>query len=288
MSMLLQLKMMVVCLFCFNTLSYAKPIHRIISLSPHITELVFALDAGDKIIATTEFSDFPEAAKSIPKIGNAYGLQIEKIIALRPDVVIAWPGGNQKSDLDKLRNFQIKVVYSHPKSIKELLEHILELGHLLGEVSTAKTLVEELTQTHQKLLSKYQTKKKIKLFYQLWDNPLRSIGKGSWINELIETCGGENIFYDSNVAYPFVSKEAVMLKQPELILIPKSTSEMANAYDKSHILKEVKKTFPVWKPIPAISDDKVFVFNADILHRTTPRAIQQLSLLCQIMDNARN
>ncbi|MCF6194646.1 MAG: cobalamin-binding protein [Kangiellaceae bacterium] len=256
------------------------PAKRIVALSPHSVEMLFAIGAENRIIGTVEYADYPEAAKSIPRIGSYHGIQIENLLALKPDLVIGWKGGNKSSDLSKLKSLGLNIVYSQPKTINDINSELLELGRLTGLTENASRVVAKLQTKYHGILARYKSQKSVDVFYQLWHDPLQSVGKNSWIQSLIEDCGGNNIFKLSDAPYPLVTLESVLVKNPKVIIIP---GHSGNADEFS----EKKKIWEKWPEISAVKNNKIFAMNGDLLHRFTPRALEGLELLCQRIDEGR-
>ena len=250
---------------------------KIIALSPHSVEMLYAIGAGDQIIATLEYSDYPPPALSIPRIGNFTGIQIEKIIALQPDLIIAWKSGNKLADLKKIESLGFNIFYSKPENISEISLELIKLGKLTGHSKEAITLAANIADKHQQIIDRFSATEQINVFYQLWHDPLRTIGSGSWLESLINDCNGRNIFNDAESAYPIVSLETILSRNPEVIIIPghPGTIDTNNSF------------WDKWQNISAVKHNKIFTIDGDLLHRFTPRAIDGLELLCQSIDNAR-
>jgi len=258
-----------------DEISSAK--QKIIALSPHTVELLYAIGAGDRIIATVEFADYPEDAKSIPIIGNYNGLQIERIVELQPDLIVAWKSGNKSTDLRKIESLGFNIYYSQPQNISEISHEIIELGKLTHLEKNAEALALSLNKKHLIIKQRYTKKSSVKVFYQLWHDPLRSIGPNTWINSLISDCNGHNILADSSTGYPVISIETVIDKNPEVIIIPHHSGTRS---EKQSIWKK-------WSVINAVKNHHISIINGDLLHRLSPRALLGLEQLCQAIDAAR-
>ncbi len=256
---------------------HAKEFQRIVALSPHAVELLYSIGLGDKIIATVESADFPEAASKIPRIGNYTGIQIEKLLALNPDLVVAWKSGNKSSDLAKLESLGLNIVYSDPQNIAEVFSDLRELGELTGHREEAEILIDHLVKRYQSIKAKFKHRSKVTVFYQLWHDPLTTIGPASSIDSLIADCGGENVFNHVSAPYPIVSLESVLVKNPKVIIIPHhSGSEI-----------EKQQGWSKWPEISAVKNNKIFILNGDLIHRFTPRTLDGLELLCMTIDQGR-
>ncbi|RPA63116.1 cobalamin-binding protein [Shewanella frigidimarina] len=251
------------------------PAKRIIALSPHGVEMLFAIGAGDSIVATTDYADFPAAAKSIPSIGGYYGIQIERVIELNPDLVLVWQSGNKMEDINQLRDLGFTVVNSDPKSLADVATDIELLGKLTGHSVKAKQVADDYRQQLADITLQNQTKPAVKVFYQLWSTPLMTVAKGSWIQNLIEVCHGENVFYDAASEYPQISIENVLLTGAQVIL---------QSQDEGNILGI---NWSDWPELPAVKNQHIYQFDADLLHRATPRAIQGVNAVCGALDKVR-
>ncbi|NVJ60111.1 MAG: cobalamin-binding protein [Gammaproteobacteria bacterium] len=250
---------------------------RIIALAPHAVEMLYALGAGKNIVGTVEYADYPEAAKTIRRIGNYAGIQIEQLVALKPDLIVAWKSGNRAEDLAKIESLGFPIYYTSPQTINEVFTDLANLGEKTGQINEAKEIVAELKTEYSKIKQRYNNKRKVKVFYQLWHDPTRTIGKDSWINSMIEDCNGINIFSDTDAGYPLVAFETVVVKNPEVIIIPHHSGEQGAKVD---IWKK-------WQEVDAVKNDRLSVLNGDLLHRFSPRAIEGLSKLCGAIDTAR-
>ncbi|GAA6136038.1 cobalamin-binding protein [Oceaniserpentilla sp. 4NH20-0058] len=252
-------------------------IQRIIALAPHAVELVFMLGAGDRIVATTEYADYPEAAKNIPRIGGYSGIQIERVLELKPDLIIAWQGGNKAQDIKKMQDLGLPVYLSITKKLDDIPKEMLSLGEKLGLKKIAQVNASEFNQRLAKIRLNNAKKSKVSVFYQLWSEPLRAMAAGSWINEMVEGCAGVNIFNDNALDYPQVSIENVLLAKPDVIVIPSQHGSKIEAGDK----------WASWPEIPAVKNKQIYFINGDLLHRFSGRILQGMQNLCDKFDIAR-
>lgn len=250
---------------------------RIIALSPHSVELLFLLGAGDRIIATTSFSDYPEEAKAIPVIGGYNGIQIEKVLSLKPDLIIAWEGGNKLDDISQMERLGLNVYRSHTEVLTEIADEILRMGELTGLKEKAAVEADKFISGLAALKAKYMNRAPVRFFYQLWNEPLRAMAAESWINEMLVGCGGENIFDESIGDYPQVSIENVISSMPEAIIIPSHHGHGLGEGD----------FWQKWPEIPAVKNNRVFYVNGDLLHRFSVRTLEGMQNICEHLDNVR-
>lgn len=255
----------------------AKDKQRLIALSPHSVELLFLLGAGERIIATTSFADYPEAAKNIPVIGGYNGIQIEKVLVLKPDLIIAWEGGNKADDITQLERLGFEVYRSQTRDLSGIADELLRLGELLGLQERAKLEADKFTSGLAQLKADHAGKDKLTFFYQLWSEPLRAMAAQSWINEMLEGCGGQNIFDGTTGDYPQVSIETVLAHQPDVIIIPSHHGHGQGEGDFWHN----------WPEIPAVKNQHIFYVDGDLLHRFSVRTLQGMQTVCEHFDQAR-
>ncbi|AVT50100.1 cobalamin-binding protein [Shewanella baltica] len=253
----------------------AEPAKRIIALSPHAVEMLYAIGAGDAIVAATDYADYPEAAKKIPRIGGYYGIQMERVMELNPDLIVVWDTGNKAEDINQLRTLGFNLYGSDPKTLEGVAKELEELGQLTGHVEEASKAAATYRAELIRLRVENAKKSEPKVFYQLWSTPLMTVSKNSWIQQIISVCHGQNVFYDAASDYPQVSLENVLLTLPEVIL---QSEEEGN-------VKGVD--WRQWPEIPAVKKQHIYQLNADLLHRATPRALLGVQALCDALDKAR-
>lgn len=253
----------------------AEPAKRIIALSPHAVEMLYAIGAGESIVAATDYADYPEAAKKIPSIGGYYGIQIERVLELNPDLIVVWDTGNKAEDINQLKSLGFKLYSSSPKTLEDVAKEIEELGALTGRTEQASQVAADYRSELLQLRSENAAKSEPKVFYQLWSTPLMTVAKNSWIQQIIGVCHGKNVFYDAVSDYPQVSLENVLMTLPEVIL---QSEEEGN-------VKGVD--WSKWTEIPAVKNQHIYQLNADLLHRATPRALLGVKAVCDALDKAR-
>jgi vitamin B12 transport system substrate-binding protein len=250
---------------------------RIIALSPHSVEMLFLLGAGDKIVGTLDYADYPEQAKAIPRIGGHEGIQLDRLLELEPDLVIVWQTGNQNRDIERIEDFGIPLYISETKRLADIPKELLELAELVGATSEGKALAEAYNKRLRDLRAHYSGRSKVRFFYQLWSDPLRTVASGSWINELFDGCGGENVFSSTTSDYPQVSLESVIEKQPQVIVVP------------SHKGKKIPMDMWLdWPEIPAVKNQQMIFFDGDLLHRFSYRTLDGMQQICERFDEIRN
>ena len=250
---------------------------RIIALSPHSVEMLYLLGVGGQIVATTSFADYPEEAKKIPVVGGYNGIQIEKVLSLEPDLIIAWEGGNKLDDLDQLERLGLNVYRTQTNTLAEIAQELRQLGKLVGVPEKAGLEADSFLTGLAQLKERYAAKKNVRFFYQLWNQPLRAMAAKSWINEMLVGCGGENIFDESIGDYPQVSIENVLAEKPELIIIPSHHGRGLGEGD----------FWAKWPEIPAVQNNRIVYVNGDLLHRFSVRTLEGMKTVCEHLDDVR-
>lgn len=248
---------------------------RVVSLAPNLTEMIFSLQAGDKLAGATRFSNFPEAAKKLPRVGSYIQLDLEKIVALQPDLCLATKDGNPRHTIEAIRSLGIPVFAIDPRTIDQIMDSFLLLGDLLGASERAEELVSELQQRIALVQKKVAASRdRPAVFFQINDMPIVSSGKNSFIDRLITLAGGVNLA-GSMTGYPRYSWEMLVSLQPEVVLI----SCMAG-----NISPELlKKPWKQWPEIPAVRNNRLYVVETDLFNLPTARLIDGLEILSGIL-----
>lgn len=257
------------------------PFHpkRIVSLAPSITECLFEIGAGDRIVGVTQFCNYPKQVKDLPKVGTYISPSIEKILALKPDLCIGTKDGNPKSIIFKLKKLGIKVFVVDPRDMESLFSTMIVLGEIVGCEKQAKIVVERLKKEVllvQKRASLYINPPRV--FFQIGVDPMVTVGKNTLIDNLIKIAGGVNIF-ENFKGYPRISVEQVMAFNPDIIII----TSMVHS---EHNLNNLKKFWEKYKDINAVKYSNVYVVNSDFFNRPSPRAIEGLKLLSIIIEKS--
>lgn len=254
-----------------------SPAKRIISLAPHITENLFEAGVGNRIVGAVNYSDYPEQAKIIPLIGTYNNLNIELIIASRPDLIIAWKEGNQKQQVENLINLGLNVYIDAPSELEDIAKSILHFGVLAGTEDIAIQSSDNFKYKLEQLRNDYSKKEKISVFYQTWHSPLLTVNKQQFIGRIINLCGGKNIFADLNTLTAQVSVESVLLRNPRVII----TSGMGRS--RPEWLDDWKK----WTFLDAVKLDGLFFVPPDIIQRNTPRLLDGAQRICEFLQKIR-
>ncbi|CZF84694.1 Vitamin B12-binding protein precursor [Grimontia celer] len=256
------------------SLSFAEPL-RVISLSPHTTELAFEAGLGDNLIAVSAHSDYPPAALELEQVANYRGINIERVVTLKPDLVLAWKGGNPDKELAKLERLGIEVFYSNPHSLYDAADNIEKLGEWSENPALAKARAEAVRKELASIEAAQAAKSKVSYFYQLSESPLLTNNGDHWPQPLFSLCGGKNIFAESAAPYPQVSMEQIVVRKPLAIFYPTDREKPMAGWQK-------------WQDfIPAVKNNAIFAVTGDWLNRPTPRALKAVRQICLAMDKVR-
>lgn len=249
----------------------------IIALAPHIVEMLYDVGAGEQIIGTTDHADFPVEAEKIPRIGNYVRLQIERVIELQPDLIIAWKSGNPSDDLERLKKLGFNIIYSQPNTYDDIANEMRYFAKMTGHPEKGEQEAEKFLSRLDQLKAQYSNKTPINIFYELWSRPLTTVAKGSWPQQHLNICHASNHFEQAATPYPQVNIEQVLLAPIDAIIQPLSE----NQKDREGF------NWQDWPAIKAVMNNHIIQPDADALHRMTKRSLVELTKLCQAIDNVR-
>ncbi|MGE5337171.1 MAG: cobalamin-binding protein [Gemmatimonadota bacterium] len=254
----------------------AHPARRIVSLAPHITEQLFAIGAGDRIVATTEFSDYPTAAARLPRVARAHSVDLERVAAARPDLIVIWGSGFPPTIIDSLRRLNAPVYVDEPRSLDGIASSMERLGRLTA-ASAAPRVAAEFRRRVEALRERYVSRTPVRVFYQIWAQPLMTLAGSHVINEAIRLCGGRNIFGNLAPIAPQVSIEAVVAADPQLIVTAEPDARPSGALEQ-------------WRrfdTIAAVRHHQLVTLDANKINRDGPRIVDEIAVLCERIDAAR-
>ncbi len=259
-------------LFLHSLSLFAAP-KRIVCLAPSVTEIVYALGAGNEVVGVSNFSDYPPQAHAKTKVGPFTSPVLEIIISLKPDLVIGLKDANPAWIFKRLKSFHIPCVVLKNGGINSIWENILVVGEALGKAPQATELVARLKRQLNQLKNQARKFSKVKVFFQLSLRPLFTCGQGSYLNELIELAGGINIASDISIPYPALSLEKVVAEAPQVIIL-------------CLMQEDVKQALKFWQrfpEIPAVKQHHIYAVNPDIFARPSPRIIRALEILIDLL-----
>ena len=254
----------------------AEPAQRVVSLSPGATELLFSAGAGDRVVAVSAWSDYPAEAADLPQVGDSNRLDLEAIVSLAPDLVVAWVDGNSRSQLERLSDLGIHVFWLAPRTFDDIAAAVSDLALLTGLLDLGNERAEAFRADMAALESQYADARPVKVFYQIWEQPLMTVNREELISKAISLCGGVNVFGELPRLVPRISREAVLEANPEAIIT-------AGSSDDSQWLEG-------WREFPglaAVAADNLFLEPPDLLARPTLRMADGARHLCQTLEQAR-
>lgn len=260
-----------------HQVTLARPAQRIVSLSPHITEQLFAIGAGDLIVGTVEWSDYPEAAKNISLVGSSSAINYEVLMRHDPDLVLAWRSGNGERVVSRLRALGFTVYVQEPERLEDIPQELSRLGVLTGREQEADAVVKAFSKRIGELRQRYSQRATVRVFQQIWNQPLITLNGAHLASDIIRLCGGHNIFSDVPTLVVNTSLEAVLLRDPQLIIITESDSDLSASI----------KAWQKWPGISAVANDQVVAIDPDLLQRHGPRIADGAEQVCAAIDLAR-
>jgi len=245
--------------------------HRVVSLAPNITELIYALGEEARLKGVSLFSDYPVQAKQHTNVGSYIALDLEKIVALKPDLCIAIKDGNPKRVIDRLASLGIAVYAVDPRDLNSVMETILRMGDLLNAAEKAGTLVQEMrARIHRVKMKVSSVLHRPGVFFQIGISPIVSVGTDTFIHELIVLAGGINLAAGSTT-YPRFNREQILVLAPDIFII----TSMA----RSAVFEEVKAKWNKWPQIPAVRNQRIYIEDSNLFDRPSPRLVDGLGLL---------
>lgn len=260
-----------------NTVSLARPAERIVSLAPHATELLFAAGAGSRMVGAVDWSDFPPAAREIPRVGSYVQPDLERIVALKPDLVVAWYSGNEPRLVERLRALGYPVYVSEMRALEEVPAGIERLGRLAGTDAAASRAAADFRARRDRLQKSYAAGVPVRVFYQIWDKPLMTINNEHLITRVMELCGGRNVFGDLPTLTPHLDVEGVLVANPQAIV----ASGMGEA--RPDWLDHWRR----WPDLTAVKNGHLFFVPPDFLQRPTPRILDGAQQMCEALEQVR-
>jgi iron complex transport system substrate-binding protein len=254
-----------------------KPALRVIAMAPHATELVYAAGGASRLLAVVDYSDYPEAAKLLPRIGSNRQVDMERVAALKPDLIVIWLHGSSERQIEQLRTLGIPMFHSEPKKLDDIASSLNRLGKLMGTEPVADAAAAGIRQQLADLAAKYAGRAPVRMFYQVWDKPLYTLNGGHIVSDAVRLCGGVNIFAPMKVTAPVVGVESVLQEDPEAIF---STGERSK--DDGGV--------NIWKAFPgmtAVKRNNLFRIDGNLLNRAGPRMVAGTAALCEKLELAR-
>jgi iron complex transport system substrate-binding protein len=255
----------------------AAPAHRIVSLAPNLTELAYSAGAGDRMVGADAYSDYPAAARELPRVGDAFQVDYERVVALHPDLVLVWDTGTPEPVIAKLRQLGLHVERIGTSRLEDIASAIRRIGALAGTETRARQGAAEFTTAISELRRKHAHDAPVTVFFQIQAAPLFTINGEHLISDILQVCGGRNIFADLNQLAPPVSVEAVLERNPQVII---AGSDSAKEEDP---LAQWRR----WPQLAAVKSDTLYFVSADRIARATARVVEGTEQVCGLLAEAR-
>lgn len=260
-----------------NAVSLPAPAARIVSLAPHLTELLYAAGAGARVVGALEYSDYPPAARALPRVGADAAINLEAVIELRPDLVVAWPNVGSRRAIDRIAGLGLPVFRSEPRELEDIARTLETLGRLAGTGAAAARAARAFRARAAQLERTYASRRKVRVFYQVWNRPLITVNGAHVISKVLRLCGGENALAALPSLAPEIDRELVLRADPEVIV--------ASGSDGRH-----PEWLAEWRAFPdlaAVRLANLYAVPPDLLQRHTPRLLDGAEALCRILEDAR-
>ena len=251
---------------------------RIVSLAPHVTELLFAAGAGPQVVGVVAYSNFPAAAIKLQQVGGYSNVDMEAVAALKPDLVVAWKSGNRSANLDKLAALDIPVFMNEPRMLDDVARSLENFGRLAGSEAVANAAATEFRTRKLALEKKYGSRPKVPVFYQIWNRPLMTINGEHLISDVMRLCGGENVFSSLPQIAPTISIEGVLAANPEVVIASGMGEQRPDWLDQ----------WRRWPSLSASAADNFYFIPPDLIQRHTPRLLDGAAMLCEFLETARS
>lgn len=259
----------------------ASPARRIVSLAPHATELLYAAGAGPQVVATVRYADYPEAARNLPRVGDANQLDLERIAALKPDLVVVWGHGSSVEQVERLKALKLPLFYSEPRNLPDIAASLRTLGHLAGTDETAEASARAYEAEVQRLRQRYAGQAPMRVYFQVWHQPLMTVNDRHLISDVIHLCGGVNVFGSQSALVPMPSAEAVLAARPQVLVTP-----AGEATPDGHITDSLAE-WRGFKTFEPIARHQTVLLPSDHISRATPRVLLAADQLCRALEGFR-
>lgn len=268
-----------------RSVRFERPAERVVTLAPGLTELVYAAGGGATLVGTTALSDYPPPARRVARIGDASRLDVERVLALRPDLVIVWQRGATSRELAQLEAAGVRLFHLEPRRLADVPRAVERLGVVLGQEAAASRAAEGLRRRLERLRVAHAMSASVSVFYQVWQQPLMTINGQHLIDDVIRLCGGRNVFSRLAVLVPVISTEAVVAADPQVIM---TASESSNVVAWARAPDDA--AFDTWRRharLAAVRHGTMYALNGDAISRQGPRIVDGAEAVCAALDDAR-
>lgn len=259
--------------------TFPFPPKRIVSLAPNITEILFSLGLDEEVVGISIHCNYPEKAKGRTRVGSYLSIDYERVISLRPDLIIATGAGNPREMVERLEKLGFPAFVIFPKRFDDVLKSIHHLGQVVAREQEALSLVASMNRRREGVVDLTRGHSRPKVFLQIGESPIVTVGRGSFGDDLIHLAGGENVAGKDREMYPRLGMEEILKRSPEVILI----SSMNPKGDYERVIREWER----WKMIPAVKRGRVHLIDSDLIDRPSPRIIDGLEQMAKFLHPER-
>lgn len=260
-----------------GTVSLTAPARRIVALTPHATELLFAAGAGPRVIGAANFSDYPPEARALPRVGDGHALDLEAIVRLKPDLAVAWASGSPRPQIERLRRLGIPVFLSEPRRLEDIAANLERLGGLAGTEPAANQAAQSFRARVAGLRARYAGRPSVRVFYQLWHHPIVTLNGRHLISDILILCGGRNVFADLPDLAPTVDEEAVLAADPDVIIASGMDARRPPWLD----------AWARWPGMRAVKKGRLLWVDPDVMNRSGPRVLEGVERVCGLLEAVR-
>jgi iron complex transport system substrate-binding protein len=256
-------------------ISLAQPVERVVTLAPHLAEIIFAAGAGSRLAGVSSLSLHPAEAERLPVVASHGRVDIERLIALRPDLVLGWQSGNSPLQIDRLERMGVRVFVTEARALADIPRIVRLVGTLTGSAAVAEEHARQFETGIEDLRRRHALERRVAVFLEIWHRPMLTVNGAHLISDAVRICGGRNVFAAAKPLTPLVSREQILDARPEAIVTGEAASEATEA----------------WKglePVPAVRNRRIYVVDPDLLHGQGPRLLEGVRALCQRLELARD
>jgi iron complex transport system substrate-binding protein len=259
-------------------LVFTTPPQRIISLAPNLTELAYAAGLGSHMVAVTAYSDYPQQAKQLPQVGDAFRLDWERLVSLKPDLVLAWGSGLSSRDLATFKKLKLRVLMLEPRHLDDIPKILRLLGHIAGDEPVAEVAAHAFVQQLDTLRRQYAGRMKVRVYFQITAAPLLTVNDAHIISDVLRLCGAQNVFATVPLLTPAISNEALVKENPQVLLAVAATYE------------QEEETKRIWRELPltAVRQGRMVFIHPDFISRSTPRILVGARMICEQIESVRH
>lgn len=254
-----------------------QPAKKIVALAPHLTENAYTAGAGHLLLAVVDYSNYPPEARTLPRLGSAMTVSVETVLALQPDLVLAWGSGNNESVVRQLKRFGLPVYIDEPQTLEDVAKTIRDIGALAGTEEVAEQQAQQYLDSLAELRQRYTDAQTVDVFYQVWNDPLQTLNNEHIVSDVIELCGGHNIYGDAASLAPVINRESILNRDPDIIVASGRADERPQWLDE----------WLRWPGMSAVRNQHLYVVHADLIQRHTVRILDGAKIFCEHIEKAR-